>query len=153
MHSHRSNELFRQNRKLSLEFRALGADTYCMEATTTPTTTPTRGRSGGDARGNAADRRARKANLMRHFGAFATVADTVPCAWCGDALAVESVEADRIVTGNDGGKYRMVNLIPACRHCNASRADQTVDEYSPKCGTPTLAAAMIAHAATYRPRR
>lgn len=116
-----------------------------MEATTTPTYR----RSGGDGRGNNRDRRARKVNMLRHFGD----GSVCPCAWCGSDLTIDTVEADRIVPGSDGGKYRMVNVIPACRRCNASRQDLTVDVFIARCDAPSLAAEMIAHAATYRPRR
>ena len=106
-------------------------------------------RAGGEKRGNAADRRRRKYNLLAHHGD----GTTAPCAWCGDALTFDTVEADRVVCGDVGGRYVMVNLIPACRFCNASRGAATVAEYLPTAKDADRAVAAIAHAATYSPRR
>lgn len=79
-------------------------------------------RHGGDKRGSAASRRARKHWML------ATRGDgiTCPCVWCGESLTFETVEADRITAG---GSYRRENVQPACRGCNLERSDASVDEY------------------------
>ena len=114
-------------------------------------TTPTARKRGrvNDGRGNNADRKRRKLNMLRHHGDGATC----PCAWCGDVLTFDTIEADRIEAGYNGGRYVMTNVVPACRHCNASRQETPADEYAARCADPERARAMIAHAATYRPQR
>jgi hypothetical protein len=73
-------------------------------------------RHGGDHRGSAADRRARK-NWM-----LATWGDGVkcPCVHCKAMLDFEAVEADRIIPG---GPYARHNVQPSCRACNLARSD------------------------------
>jgi 5-methylcytosine-specific restriction endonuclease McrA len=73
-------------------------------------------RHGGDHRGSAASRRARKHWMLSSFG------DGVSCrcTHCGKSLDYNTVEADRIVPG---GPYRRENVQPACRRCNLARSD------------------------------
>lgn len=78
-------------------------------------------RSGGDKRGSAADRRARKRWLLATFGD----GTRCRCVHCGGWLSYETVEADRIVPG---GSYRRDNIQPACRDCNLDRSDDTTWE-------------------------
>ena len=73
-------------------------------------------RHGGEKRGNSADRRARKAWILRQFGN----GEACPCAHCARTLTYGTVEADRIAPG---GSYRRENLQPACRKCNLARSD------------------------------
>lgn len=82
-------------------------------------------RHGGDKRGSAASRRARKAYLLAHFGNGVTC----PCVWCGTALTFDTVESDRI---DAGGSYRRENVIPACRGCNLDRGALSVSAYRAK---------------------
>lgn len=84
-------------------------------------------RAGGDKRGNAADRRARKLWLLgatcdRRLGwaPFGGNGETVPCVFCRCELTYATVEADRI---DCGGPYRRENVQPACRPCNLARSD------------------------------
>jgi hypothetical protein len=74
-------------------------------------------RAGGEKRGSAADRRARKAWMLRTWGN----GETCPCVFCGRAVNFETVEADRIIPG---GSYRRDNVQPACKPCNLSKSDQ-----------------------------
>lgn len=89
-------------------------------------------RAGGDHRGSAATRRARKNWLLgaiedRKLGwaPFGGNGITVPCVFCEAVLTFATVEADRIVAG---GPYRRENVQPACRSCNLARSDD--DELS-----------------------
>jgi len=92
-------------------------------------------RAGGEKRGNAANRRARKNWLLgvikdRTLGwaPFGGNGETVPCVFCGELLTFATLEADRIIPG---GSYRRENVQPACRPCNLARSDDgdlTIDE-------------------------
>lgn len=82
-----------------------------------------RGRSGGELRGSASDRRARKHWLLATFGD----GQTCPCSGCGVMLTYATLTVDRIVPGRLGGRYVHDNIRPACRPCNCSagaRGDQ-----------------------------
>ena len=76
-------------------------------------------RHGGDARGNTTDRKRRAAKLLTEFGN----GHTAGCIYCGIVVDHDSIEQDRMYPGAMGGGYRYANLVPACRPCNASRAD------------------------------
>lgn len=80
-------------------------------------------RAGGEKRGSAADRRARKVWMLNIFGN----GETCACVHCSAILDFVTVEADRIIPG---GSYRRDNVQPACRHCNASRSNK-LDWVSP----------------------
>jgi 5-methylcytosine-specific restriction endonuclease McrA len=86
------------------------------------------GRAGGDLRGNAAARRARKGYLLVQFGNGITCS----CIYqCGRVLDFSTVEADRIIPGSLGGSYRRENIIPACRSCNVARLDKSLWSFAP----------------------
>lgn len=84
-------------------------------------------RAGGELRGNAAARRARAERLFAEFGG--TERGYVPCVYCGIKTSPKgrdghaSMEQDKILTAAEGGGYRIENLLPACRGCNAHRND------------------------------
>lgn len=73
-------------------------------------------RAGGEKRGNARNRRARKLWMLATWGD----GTKCPCVHCGAQLDYDSVEADRIVCG---GSYRRDNVQPACRTCNNDNAE------------------------------
>jgi hypothetical protein len=84
-------------------------------------------RPGGDKRGSAATRRARKQWLLgaiedRNLGwaPFGGNGTSVPCVFCKVLLTFATLEADRIIPG---GAYRRENVQPACRPCNLARSD------------------------------
>ena len=85
-------------------------------------------RSGGDSRGSAAARRARKGYLLTLWGD----GETCPCLYCGHSLSSATLEADRIIPGTLGGSYRRENIAPSCRGCNASRGDKTIWQFDPR---------------------
>jgi len=43
---------------------------------------------------------------------------TCPCHACGVGLTYETVEADRIIPGCQGGRYVRENVRPSCAGCN-----------------------------------
>ena len=73
-------------------------------------------RHGGDHRGSAAARRARKAWMLLTFGD----GDSCACKHCQIVLTFATVEADRIIPG---GAYARWNIQPACRRCNLARSN------------------------------
>jgi 5-methylcytosine-specific restriction endonuclease McrA len=96
-----------------------------------------RGTSNGNCAGSSRDRRARKAWLVATFRAdvdlFGIEQHEVPrgegqpacrCYRCGVLLTVETVTADRIKPGIDGGTYKRSNLRPACMTCNAAEGSR-----------------------------
>jgi hypothetical protein len=66
-------------------------------------------------RGSSYDRRARRAWMLDTFGDGVTA----PCYRCGESLTDETITADRIVPGRDGGRYVRTNIRPACGPCNS----------------------------------
>lgn len=74
-------------------------------------------RHGGEKRGNNKDRAARKRWLLSHFG----TGTKVDCAHCERELNYDTVTADRIIPGHEGGSYRRENIIPSCILCNKKR--------------------------------
>ena len=100
-----------------------------------------RGTTNRNERGNTAQRRKRRewlvatyranVDLQRDVDMFtgAEVEHEVPnghgeptcrCYRCGDLLTVDTVSADRIVPGCEGGKYVKGNIRPACMPCQMS---------------------------------
>jgi 5-methylcytosine-specific restriction endonuclease McrA len=80
------------------------------------------GRPGGDQRGSTRNRRARKRWLLATFGD----GEICPCSHCGAPLRFETMTADRIVPGRDGGRYVRTNIRPSCAPCaNRQGADMT----------------------------
>lgn len=75
-------------------------------------------RHGGDHRGSAQSRRARKYWMLATWGD----GTKCPCIHCGAMLDFASVEADRIIPG---GPYARHNVQPACRSCNLARSDDS----------------------------
>lgn len=68
-------------------------------------------RNGGEKRGNAGNRRARKHWLLSYFGT-----GTVCQCWeCSTLLTIETIHVDRI---QPGGSYRRDNIRPHCPTCS-----------------------------------
>lgn len=110
-----------------------------------------RGTTNGNARGNAEDRRRRRAFLVETYradvdvlhGAELEVIAAVPisdgrgalegdgwrkacrCYRCGELLTVDTVTVDRIVPGCRGGRYVRNNIRPACATCNSETGGAT----------------------------
>ena len=48
------------------------------------------------------------------------------CAYCG---STDGLEQEHIVPVAKGGRYEIGNIVPACRHCNASKNDRDLIEW------------------------
>jgi 5-methylcytosine-specific restriction endonuclease McrA len=85
-------------------------------------------RAGGDKRGNAANRRARKLWMLSQpqwQGTGTVLGESALCALgCGVVVTFATVEADRVIPG---GSYRRENVQPACRPCNLAKSDDVVE--------------------------
>jgi len=90
-----------------------------------------RGTTNRNDRGNVDDRRRRREWLVATFRADVDVLEWVAdaamnwlpacrCYRCGELLTVDTVTADRIVPGIEGGTYARSNIRPACMPCNSS---------------------------------
>jgi 5-methylcytosine-specific restriction endonuclease McrA len=93
-------------------------------------------RCNGPDRGNSKSRRARKHYLLDTFGNGTTCG----CVHCGDELTFNTLEADRVTPGSEGGSYRRDNIVPSCRHCNASRKDVPLVDFHLRIGRVTVSA-------------
>ena len=51
------------------------------------------------------------------------------CAYCGGK---DGLEQEHIIPVNNGGTYRIGNIVPACRKCNASKGSKSVDDWYAK---------------------
>lgn len=74
-----------------------------------------RGTTNRNARGNSADRRARRQFLLDKFGD----GKTCVCSHCSAVLDDSTITVDRIVPGVLGGTYVRANIRPACGPCNS----------------------------------
>lgn len=71
--------------------------------------------------GNSDDRRGRREALLKEFGD----GESCPCVYCGVKLYDETLEQDKIIITEKGGRYRKPNLVPACKGCNNNRKTKT----------------------------
>lgn len=78
-------------------------------------------RPGGEIRGSAKDRRARRAKLRRVYGDGVKVA----CVHCECMVDDAGMEVDKIIPGSQGGRYVWANILPSCIACNRERSDKT----------------------------
>lgn len=72
-----------------------------------------------DIRGKSSDRDARAAHLLKEFGD----GKTCPCVYCGRTLTKDTLSQDKLYTFNEGGRYKLANLVPCDLGCNKSRGD------------------------------
>jgi HNH endonuclease len=102
-----------------------------------------RGTTNRNDRGNTTSRRRRREWLVETYRADVDVLDETVnvagtlfthkrlvhhgrgepacrCYRCGCLLTVDTVTADRIIPGIEGGTYKRSNIRPACMTCNAS---------------------------------
>jgi 5-methylcytosine-specific restriction endonuclease McrA len=49
-----------------------------------------------------------------------------PCIYCG---STENTQADHVIPIARGGVHGIGNLVPACKHCNASKRQRTITEW------------------------
>lgn len=86
--------------------------------------TSRRGTTNTNARGSTEDRRRRRQFLVNTFGDGVTVT----CHTCPAVLTVDTVTADRIIPGCDGGRYTQDNILPQCLPCACSQGGHLAAE-------------------------
>lgn len=67
--------------------------------------------------GNTTDRRRRRNRLLKEFGD----GTHCPCIYCGKKLTHGTLEQNKMYTTEQGGRYRLSNIIPSCNSCNKQR--------------------------------
>ena len=82
-----------------------------------------RGTSNTAVRGSASCRRARRAWIVKVFGAMGIVT----CPFCAVPLLPDEFQVDRIVPGCLGGRYVRGNIRPICQPCNIERGNALRD--------------------------
>lgn len=76
------------------------------------------GRPLGDPRGNSMARRRRRIWLLSIEAGWGGDGETVPCWDCGVLLEFDDLFVDRIIRGEDGGRYTNDNVAPHCCPCS-----------------------------------
>lgn len=66
-----------------------------------------------DRRPPSAQRRRNREWMVATFGD----GESVQCSHCPTPLTVDTVTADRVIPGREGGTYRRSNIIPSCIDC------------------------------------
>ena len=78
-------------------------------------------RAGGEIRGSARDRRARRAKVINVYGDGIHV----NCVHCQISVDNSGLEIDKIIPHHDGPGYIWANILPSCIKCNRTRSDKT----------------------------
>ncbi|AVJ49448.1 HNH endonuclease [Mycobacterium phage Chunky] len=84
----------------------------------------TNGRCNSAERGSSYARRARKLWLISPEAGWGGDGETVPCWDCGVLCELEDLIADRIVPGEDGGRYTRDNIAPHCLLCSCRQGQR-----------------------------
>ncbi|MBV9872056.1 MAG: HNH endonuclease [Frankiaceae bacterium] len=74
--------------------------------------------TGNDQRGSSYDRRARREWLVSPAAPWGGDGVKVPCWECGAMVTVKTMCVDRIVPGEEGGRYVRSNIRPHCPTCS-----------------------------------
>lgn len=80
--------------------------------------TSPRGRSNTNERGSSHNRRARREWLLGPKAPFGGDGEKVPCHECGAMLTNKTMFVDRIIPGEQGGRYTRDNIRPHCASCS-----------------------------------
>lgn len=91
-----------------------------MTAATIASVPARRGTTNRNDRGNTIDRLRRRVWLVDTFGD----GEEVKCHFCPEILTVDTVTADRIIPGCDGGRYVRGNIRPSCLPCASKTGGQ-----------------------------
>lgn len=51
------------------------------------------------------------------------------CAYCGEDITFEGMQADHVVPLRKGGADTLQNMVPACRSCNHYKSTLTVEQF------------------------
>lgn len=84
----------------------------------------TSGRCNSAERGSSYERRARKAWLLSPEAGWGGDGIDVPCWECGVLVEIDDLVADRIVSGEDGGRYTRDNIAPHCGLCSCRQGQR-----------------------------
>lgn len=82
------------------------------------------GRCNSRERGSSRERRARKLWLLSVRAGWGGDGETVPCWECGIILWFEDIFVDRIISGEDGGRYDRNNIAPHCQLCSCRQGQR-----------------------------
>jgi 5-methylcytosine-specific restriction endonuclease McrA len=83
-----------------------------------------RGCTNGNARGGSQDRARRRRWLIDTFGDGTTAPCALATPACTGPVTIDTVTADRIIPGCNGGTYRRDNIRPACQPCQSRQGGQ-----------------------------
>lgn len=86
------------------------------------------GRCNSNERGSSYDRRARRAWLLSPAAGFGGDGDKVPCWECGAMVNNRTMIVDRIVPGEQGGRYTRANIRPHCQTCSCRQGNRRTQE-------------------------
>ena len=84
----------------------------------------TNGRCNSAERGSSYERRARKLWLLSAAAGWGGDGETVPCWECHVVLEYDDLVADRLVPGEDGGRYTRDNIAPHCHLCSSRQGQR-----------------------------
>ena len=88
----------------------------------------TNGRCNSAERGSSHARRARRAWLVTPEAGWGGDGETVPCWDCGVVLEPCDIYVDRLVPGEDGGRYTRDNIGPHCAVCSCRQGQRRTVE-------------------------
>lgn len=88
----------------------------------------TRGRSNTNERGSARERRARRRWLLSPESGHGGDGESVPCSDCPTVVTDETMYVDRIIPGEQGGRYTRNNIKPHCQLCSCRQGQRRTVE-------------------------
>ncbi|AYB70617.1 HNH endonuclease [Mycobacterium phage Serendipitous] len=86
------------------------------------------GRCNSNERGSSYDRRARRAWLLSPISGFGGDGEKVACWECGAMVNDKTMIVDRIIPGEEGGRYRRDNIRPHCSTCSCRQGQRRTTE-------------------------
>ncbi len=80
--------------------------------------------TGVDDRGSSYDRRRRRNFLLSPASGLGGAGDMVPCWECGAMVRYKTLIVDRIIPGEQGGRYTRDNIRPHCCTCSGRQGQR-----------------------------